>query len=209
MTPKEAYKDITDYFEICPSDHGRKKLMGILESLSLTVIKKEIVTEPVTENDIVEYLNLPLNFSREKLAMLIESIDEQYALKERSNKSYKKFIYPLTAKVTTELIPLPGVTDVDFEAELSYISHLHHVPACKITKKSGTESVMSAKTHFVRYLVKKYPDLPFKLIKQFFNCHHSNITYLLRNSNIPCPLPPVKEIGKRAYLKQDAVMCCR
>lgn len=88
----------------------------------------------------------------------------------------------------------------DLQAEWLKICEIHCLDP-KAAKRGRMRHNISAKAHFVRYLLLNYEYVNLTQIAKFFGNDHTTIIHLRDKSKVPCPIPPFYQ-RKRFIINQ-------
>lgn len=86
------------------------------------------------------------------------------------------------------------------QQEWEKICEIHLLDPKKAMKGRRRENI-SAKAHFVRYLLLNYEYINLTQIARFFGNDHTTIIHLRDKSKVPCPIPPFYQ--KKRFLIQQ------
>ena len=88
----------------------------------------------------------------------------------------------------------------DMQAEWLKICEIHCVDPV-LAKRGRVREKISAKAHFVRYLLLNFEYINMSQIARFFGNDHTTIIHLRDKSKVPCPIPPFHQ--KKRFLIND------
>lgn len=77
----------------------------------------------------------------------------------------------------------------DLKAEWERICKLYHLDPIE-TKRGRQSHKITAKTHFVRYILLNYEYVNLVDLAKFFGMDHTSIIHLRDRSKVDCPYPP-------------------
>lgn len=88
----------------------------------------------------------------------------------------------------------------DLQSEWLKICEIHMVDPVQ-AKKGRRRERISAKAHFVRYLLLNFEYVNLSQIARFFKNDHTTIINLRDKSKVPCPIPPFYQ--KKRFIIND------